>query len=81
MQKRSIEIAGHRTSVSLEDSFWLALSDHARQQGVTINALVTEIDAGRDPDSNLSSAIRQFLLAAARAGKLPLASPEGTPGA
>jgi len=77
MQKRSIEIAGHRTSVSLEDSFWQALSDYARQQGVTINALVTEIDAGRDPESNLSSAIRQFLLAAARAGKLPLPGNEG----
>lgn len=76
MQKRSIEIAGHRTSVSLEDSFWQALSDYARLQGRTINALVTEIDQGREADSNLSSAIRQFLLAAARAGRLP-STPSG----
>jgi len=71
MQKRSIEIAGHRTSVSLEDSFWSALADYARLHGLTVNALVTEIDAGRDGETNLSSAIRQFLLIAARAGKLP----------
>ncbi|MFA5119824.1 ribbon-helix-helix domain-containing protein [Zavarzinia sp.] len=71
MQKRSIEIAGHRTSVSLEDSFWSALSDCARLQGLTVNALVTRIDSERDADTNLSSAIRQFLLAHARAGKLP----------
>ena len=72
MQKRSIEIAGHRTSVSLEDSFWGALADYARLKGRTVNAVVTDIDAGRDGDTNLSSAIRQFLLAAARAGDLPL---------
>ncbi|PWR23301.1 ribbon-helix-helix domain-containing protein [Zavarzinia compransoris] len=75
MQKRSIEIAGHRTSVSLEDSFWMALADYARLNGQTVNALVTEIDATRDGDTNLSSAIRQFLLAAARAGRLPLPAP------
>ncbi len=74
MQKRSIEIAGHRTSVSLEDSFWAALSDCARLQGLTVNALVTQIDADRDAESNLSSAIRQYLLAHARAGKLPLST-------
>ena len=72
MQKRSIEIAGHRTSVSLEDSFWGALADYARLKGRTVNAVVTDIDAGRDGNTNLSSAIRQFLLAAARAGDLPL---------
>lgn len=72
MQKRSIEIAGHRTSVSLEDSFWGALADYARGNGRTVNAVVTEIDAGRGEGTNLSSAIRQFLLGAARAGLLPL---------
>ncbi|MCF4164317.1 ribbon-helix-helix domain-containing protein [Zavarzinia compransoris] len=78
MQKRSIEIAGHRTSVSLEDSFWGALADYARSNGRTVNAVVTEIDAGRSEGTNLSSAIRQFLLGAARAGQLPLPSTEDT---
>ncbi|RJF88176.1 aryl-sulfate sulfotransferase [Oleomonas cavernae] len=71
MQKRSIEIAGHRTSVSLEDSFWSALADLARIEGRTVNMVVTDIDAARDGETNLSSAIRQTLLAAARAGRLP----------
>lgn len=60
IQKRSVIIAGHRTSVSLEPEFWSALKDIAQQRGVSINELVTEID--RERRGNLSSALRVFVL-------------------
>lgn len=60
--KRSVMIAGHRTSVSLEQPFWEALREIAEARGSSIAGLVAEIDAQRD-DSNLSSAIRLFVLA------------------
>jgi len=60
--KRSLEIAGHRTSVSLEEDFWSALREIAAERDVPIRALVAEIDAKRG-DNNLSSAIRLFVLA------------------
>lgn len=66
--KRSVVIAGHRTSISLEDSFWEALRYAADRRGTTIPALIAEIDRAREV--NLSSAIRVFLLAEARAGRL-----------
>jgi len=59
--KRSVAIAGHRTSVSLEAPFWDALKDIAAARGVSVQALVGEIDAGR-AGANLSSAIRVFVL-------------------
>jgi predicted DNA-binding ribbon-helix-helix protein len=59
--KRSIAIAGHRTSVSLEEIFWGALKSMAAARGLSIAALVAEIDAGRR-GANLSSAIRVFVL-------------------
>jgi predicted DNA-binding ribbon-helix-helix protein len=59
--KRSLVIAGHRTSVSLEEAFWRALKGLAKRRAQSINALVAEIDAGRG-QANLSSAIRVFLL-------------------
>ena len=58
--KRSVVIAGHQTSVSLEHAFWNALKEAAARRGITINDLVTRIDAQRQ--GNLSSAIRVFLL-------------------
>ncbi|GEP03459.1 ribbon-helix-helix domain-containing protein [Methylobacterium oxalidis] len=63
--KRSVMIAGHRTSVSLEEPFWDALRDIARGRDLSVQALIGEIDAGRG-QQNLSSAIRVFVLAAAR---------------
>lgn len=63
--KRSVMIAGHRTSVSLEDPFWDALRGIAEARGLSLQALIGEIDAGRD-GQNLSSAIRVFVLAAVR---------------
>ena len=59
--KRSVAIAGHRTSVSLEAPFWDALKDIAAVGGASVQALVAEIDAGRG-GANLSSAIRVFVL-------------------
>jgi predicted DNA-binding ribbon-helix-helix protein len=61
--KRSIAIAGHRTSVSLEEIFWRALKSMAEVRGSSTAALVAEIDAGRN-GANLSSAIRVFVLEA-----------------
>ena len=59
--KRSLTIAGHRTSLSLEPEFWQALQDVARSEGKTIAGLVADIDARRG-GHNLSSAIRVWLL-------------------
>lgn len=58
--KRSVTIIGHRTSVSLEEEFWEALCDIAREDELSVNALVGAIDKGRT--TNLSSAIRLFVL-------------------
>jgi predicted DNA-binding ribbon-helix-helix protein len=59
--KRSIVIAGHKTSVSLEDAFWRGLKDIAGERHVTLSDLVASIDGGRH-QGNLSSAIRLFVL-------------------
>lgn len=59
--KRSIVIAGHKTSVSLEDAFWSALKDIAITRRVTLSDLVGSIDSDRQ-HGNLSSAIRLFVL-------------------
>jgi len=59
--KRSIVIAGHKTSVSLEDAFWRGLKDIASARGMTLSEMVAAIDSGRK-HGNLSSAIRLFVL-------------------
>lgn len=59
--KRSIVIAGHKTSVSLEDAFWAALKDIATERDLTLSDLVALIDTDRK-HGNLSSAIRIFVL-------------------
>jgi predicted DNA-binding ribbon-helix-helix protein len=59
--KRSIVIAGHKTSVSLEDAFWKGLKEIAAIRNVTLSDLVATIDGGRR-QGNLSSAIRLFVL-------------------
>lgn len=62
--KRSITIAGHQTSISLEPVFWTALETAARTRGLPLSALVAEIDAvrivARSPP-NLASALRTWL--------------------
>jgi predicted DNA-binding ribbon-helix-helix protein len=66
--KRSVRIAGHATSVSLEPAFWEALNEIAARRRMSLNALLSRIDAGRR--GNLSSAIRLFVLARCRDGEL-----------
>ena len=60
-RKRSLTIAGHRTSITLEDAFWRELQVAAGEMGVTVAALVAGIAAAREP-AGLSAAIRVFLL-------------------
>lgn len=60
--KRSLTLKGHRTSVSLEDEFWRAFKDIASKQSKPINVLAAEIDAARDLDAGLASAIRLYVL-------------------
>ena len=59
--KRSVAIAGHKTSVSLEDAFWRDLRKIANAQQATLSNVVAEIDKKRK-NGNLSSAIRLFVL-------------------
>jgi predicted DNA-binding ribbon-helix-helix protein len=59
--KRSIVIAGHKTSVSLEDEFWKCLKEIAGGRAITLSDLVASIDTDRR-QGNLSSAIRLFVL-------------------
>jgi predicted DNA-binding ribbon-helix-helix protein len=63
--KRSVTIAGHETSISLEPVFWTALEHAARDEGLPVNALIARIDVERlDTPAgapNLTSAIRQWL--------------------
>jgi len=69
--KRSVTIAGHQTSISLEPMFWAALEAEARERGQPINALVAVIDVARldaPRPPNLTSAIRQWLFDRALCG-------------
>jgi len=59
--KRSVSIAGHRTSISLEEPFWQILREIAEREKLSIQALIGRIDAERG-EQNLSSAIRVFVL-------------------
>jgi len=74
MIKRSVRIAGHATSVSLEPAFWEALGELAARRRMSLNALLSAIDAERG--GNLSSAIRLFVLASCRRGELDAGAAE-----
>jgi len=65
MKKRSILIAGHATSVSLEEEFWVDLKAIALRRKLSLNRLVAEVDSRRS--GNLSSALRLLVLAEAKA--------------
>lgn len=60
LEKHSLTLRGHRTSVTLEPEFWRAFKGIATERGIAINALAVEIDEGRS--TNLASAIRVFVL-------------------
>lgn len=61
-RKRSLSLAGHRTSVTLEPIFWAELRRIAAREGVSLNALAARIDAARGPDIGLASALRVAVL-------------------
>ncbi|MGY6412192.1 MAG: ribbon-helix-helix domain-containing protein [Alkalilacustris sp.] len=61
-QKRSLTLRGHATSVSLEAEFWRAFRRIAADRALSVSALAAEIDARRDLDTGLASAIRVFVL-------------------
>ncbi len=60
MNKRSVRIAGHNTSITLEDEFWTAIKDIAHDRKLSVNQLILEIDEKRE--GNLSSALRLYVL-------------------
>lgn len=62
MKKRSIKIAGHSTSISLEEPFWIVLKQLADEEKLSLNGLVERVDKQRE-NTNLSSALRLFVLA------------------
>jgi len=69
--KRSVEIAGHKTSITLEPVFWDLLREDAQASDLPINAIVARIDAARieaEEPTGLASAIRQYLVARMRSG-------------
>jgi predicted DNA-binding ribbon-helix-helix protein len=67
-RKRSIRISGHSTSLTLEEPFWRDLRDLAKKRGLSLNALVGQIDTGRG--GNLSSALRLYIRDCYRSGEL-----------
>jgi len=62
IRKHSATLHGHRTSFSLEDAFWTELKAIASVRGMSLAALISEIDDGREAGSNLSSALRLYVL-------------------
>ena len=72
--KRSIVVARHKTSVSLEDAFWRGLKEIAAQRGITLSEMVASIDTSR-VHGNLSSAIRLFVLEHYRSQAAPQQHP------
>ena len=62
MKKRSLTLAGHRTSVAMEPEFWAAVDDIAKAKGLSVNQFIEQIDEQRD-NNNLSSAVRLTVLA------------------
>jgi predicted DNA-binding ribbon-helix-helix protein len=62
MKKHSVTISGHATSITLEEPFWRTLKEIATRDKKKLAALIAEIDAQRSPETNLSSAIRLYIL-------------------
>ncbi len=67
MQKRSLKLAGHKTSIALEPEFWAALEEMAATRGIPLAVLIREIDERRE-GNNLSSAVRVEVLRWAKRG-------------
>ena len=62
MHKISVSLSGHQTSISLEQEFVSVLKELAEKQGISVAAIIQQIDSSRKPDSNLSSEIRIWIL-------------------
>jgi predicted DNA-binding ribbon-helix-helix protein len=62
LEKRSVSLSGHRTSIALEPEFWAALRKLSAADGVTLAGLVAMVDAGRNPAQPLASALRVYVL-------------------
>jgi predicted DNA-binding ribbon-helix-helix protein len=60
--KRSVLVRGHKTSVSLEEPFWNGLKEIAAARRLPLSAVLQKVDLGRNDNSNLSSAVRLFVL-------------------
>ena len=76
MKKRSIKIAGHSTSISLEEPFWIILKQLAEEGKLSLNALVESVDKKRE-DANLSSALRLYVLEELQNRLYQLTDPSG----
>jgi predicted DNA-binding ribbon-helix-helix protein len=62
LEKHSISLSGHRTSIALEPEFWSALREIAERESVTLAALIARVDVGRMPEQPLASALRVYVL-------------------
>lgn len=62
MKKLSVSLSGHQTSISLEDEFITALKEIAKHNKVSVASIINEIDSMREPETNLSSSIRVWVL-------------------
>jgi len=71
LEKRSLSLSGHRTSIALEPEFWSALTTLATAENLSLAALVTRLDAGRTPENPLASALRVYALTNIRPGRCP----------
>ena len=70
-KKRSLNIKGHRTSVSIEEPFWHAFNKLAKARQESLNSLASKIDESRNPKVGLATAIRVFCLQQFLSIKLP----------
>ncbi len=66
MKKISLSLSGHQTSITIEDEFATALREIAARRGVSVASIVRHIDDTRRPDTNLSSAVRVWILNAVK---------------
>jgi predicted DNA-binding ribbon-helix-helix protein len=62
LEKRSLSLSGHRTSIALEPEFWAALEAIARADNLSMAALIGRVDSGRTPEQPLASALRVYVL-------------------
>ena len=62
LEKHSISLSGHRTSIALETEFWAVLREIAGREGLALAALIARVDGERGPEQPLASALRVFAL-------------------